>query len=115
MRSALFNCSLKNLGSRGPVAFPESRFQYVKVVSSRFLTVSLCLALNHQTPPPLPPSPPPQAWHTQQFSALVAKHTLRHCIESYGDCFTGNKGDEPDTNISENDSGIGFSDDKVYN
>ena len=52
LRYALFNCSLKNFCSRGPVAFPESHFQCV--------TASLRLPLNQKPPPPpLPPSPPP--------------------------------------------------------
>ena len=80
----------------------------------RFDPPPTVVGLNHQTPPPSPPSPPPGTWHMQQFSALVAKHMLRDCIESDGDCFTGNKGDEPDTSTSDNDSDIGFSDDKVY-
>ena len=66
---------------------------------------------NKETPPPLPP---PQALRSQCFSVLVAKYMLQDGIESDDDCFAGSKWDEADTDISENDSDSGDSDDELY-
>ena len=83
------------------MAFRESRFQCV--------TVSLHLRRSLQTSPlPSPPSPPPQAWCLQRFSALAAKYTLQDGIESDDDCFAGtdqsDNRDQSDTDTSDNDT-----------
>ena len=71
---------------------------------------------NEETPPPPPPppSPLPQASRPQRFSELATKYRLQDGIELDDDCFAGNKGDEPDTSTSDNDSDSGHSDDEVY-
>ena len=96
------NCYLKNY-SRRPVAFPKNRFQCV--------TTSLHPPRSHQTPPP---SSLPQASSPQWLSALVPKYTYQHSKESDDDCFEDNKGDESDTDTSDNGSDGGDSDDEVY-
>ena len=42
------------------------------------------------------------------------RYTLQDGIESDDDSFTGNEGDESDTNTSDNDCDSGSSDEKVY-
>ena len=62
---------------------------------------------NEETPPP------PQALHLQRFSALVAEYALQDGVESDDDCFSGNEGDESETDTSDNDRDSGDSDDEV--
>ena len=91
------------------MALPENRFQCV--------TILLRMPQSPQTPPPPPsppPSSPPKAPCPKQFSAIVLKYTLHEGIELDDDCFASNEGDECDTDISDNDSGSGHSDDEVY-
>ena len=101
------NCSLKNICSRRPLAFPESCFQCI--------ANSVYLPRNYQTPTSPPsPSPPQQVSRPQRFSAFVAKHTLHDDVESDDGCFTGKEGDESNTDTSDNDSDSCNSDNEVY-
>ena len=56
---------------------------------------------NKETTAPTLPAPPPQALHPQSFLALVAKYTLRDGIELDDHCLAGNKGDDSDTDTSD--------------
>ena len=61
-----------------------------------------------------PPSPlQPQASIPQWFSALLAKYALENERELDDGFFAGNKGDENDTDTSDNDSDSGTSDDEM--